>query len=656
MLQALREKSSGWVATLILGILIVPFALFGINDYMGRQIENYAARVQAPPAWWRSAPSWWPVSVLWSKEDIGIRDFRMRFDNLRSQQRQQQGDAFDNREFESAENKRRVLDRMIDERLAQIAAREAGIVIPDAQVRRQIETFPEFQVDGKFNAQRYQSLLASLNPPMSPLMFQQSIREGLLGSSLLGTLAGTGFVSRAETERMMTMLLETRDVTAVLVPPAADDKAVADTEIAAWYKSHAGNYRAPETVTLEYVDVDAAKLPAPTLDDAQLRERYQAERGKFGTAEQRQVSHILIPVAANASAAERKAAQDKAVGLAREARAGADFAALARANSGDPGSKAQGGDLGWVQRDGVMPKPFEDAVFALQAGAVSDPVKTPSGWHVIRLREVRAGTVKPFEEVRERLVAEFNATGRERAYNDLLGRLVDDLMKNPTGFAEVAAKHGLAVQKTGPVPKGGGEGIAALPAVQRDAFSESRIADGGVSDPIEVGTDRSVLLRVVAHTQERAMALAQVRERVIADIRADRAGKVAEASAKSLVEAVRQGGALRALAAERKLQAQAMPGMARNMPVPTPEAAQAIFRAPRPAPKAPSLGQVRLPDGAWLVFQVDAVHAGKLDDVPEAQRAAMRQQLAAANGDQAARAYVTAMRKRLRIDVAESQL
>lgn len=656
MLQALRDKSSGWVATIVLGLLIVPFALFGVSDYMTGSAENFAARIQSPPSWWKSAPSFWPVSVFWDDEEISVQEYRQRLEQARQQERATLGDAFDNKAFESIDNKRKVLESMIDERLMRLAAVDADIQIADAAVRREIEKIPEFQVDGRFNNQKYISLLASLNPPRTPVEFEQGLREDLQRNALVGRAALSAFTPRAEGDRMLALWFEQRDVSAVRIPLTVDTAPVSDADIAAWYKSHGSEYRAPETVTLEYIEVEAAKLPPAPVNEADLRARYAAEADKYGEAEQRKVRHILIPLDAAADAAAQKAAQDKAAALAQQANGGADFAKLARENSGDPGSKAQGGDLGWITRGSGMPKPFEDAAFALQANQASVPVKTDFGWHVIKLEEVKAGTRKPFEEVRAQLEAEAAASAGERAYNDKLSALVDDLMKNPTGFAEAATKHGLTVQKAGPVPKGGGEGVAASPAVQREAFSEARIQDGNASDPIDVGTDHSVLLRVVAHTPERPIALAQVRDRVIADIRADRASKAASTAAKAMAAAAGKGEDLAKLAGARNLTVEPFKGVTRNVPAPTPEATKAIFAAPRPQAGKHSASSVLLPDGSWMVFRVDTAKPANPADVPEAQRTGMLQQVSAAAAEQTAKSYIAELRKSRKIRVVEAQL
>lgn len=657
MLQSLRDKSSGWVATVILGLLIVPFALFGVNDYISGGSQNYAARIQSPPTWWRSAPAVWPASVLWRHQDIGAGEFRERFEQERQRARQAEGAAFDNKAFESAENKRKVLEQLIDERLMRMAAEDAGIRIPDATVRREIESVADFQVDGRFNARRYQALLAGLNPPMTPLRFEQRMRDDLQRNALVGQLFQTAFVTDADVRRLVGMWFEERDIDAAQVPAVAANQAVTDAEAKAWYDANEARYRTAETATIEYIDIDAAKLVQAPIDEAQLRATYAAQMDKFGTPEQRLVSHILIPVDAKADAAAQRAAQDKARQLAAQAAApGTDFAALAKAQSGDPGSRNTGGDLGWIEQGGSLPKPFVDAVFALRKGAVSQPVKSDFGWHVIQLRDVRPGTRKTFEEVRAQLAEEAATGTRERTYNDLLGALVDELMKNPSGFAQVASKHQLPVQRLGPFPRNGGDGIAAVAGVQTEAFSTARIEDGSVSDPIEVGNDRSVLLRVVGYAPSKVQPLASVRAQVDADLRADKASRQAATTAKALAEAVRKGKPLATLASERGYPLQALPGLMRTATTPTPQAVKAVFSAPKPTEGAPSAGQILLPDGSWMVFQVMAVRPADVSAIPGDQQTRMRNELGVASGDQDAKAYVADMRKRVKIRVLESQL
>lgn len=658
MLQKLRDKTTGWIATLILGLLIIPFAFVGVNEYMTGGAANDVATVKAPPTWWESAPQWWPVSLLWEHEEVTVDEFRAQFEQARSQQRQALGDNFDPREFESKENKLKVLEQLIDQKVLALASRRAGISISDAAVQKAISSEPAFQVDGKFDAQRYQMLLSQQVPAISPLKFQEEQRERLRMLLIPQAIGDSDFTTQGETDRLFKLLGQTRDVAIAALPPPAEDTApVTDAEIKAWYDGHAADFKQPESVALEYLEIDGSTLPVATeADEAALRKRYEDEKARFVSPEQRLAAHILIAAPADADAATLKAAEEKAAALTAQAKAGADFAALARANSEDPGSKDTGGELPLFARDGSMVKPFEDAVFSMQAGEIRGPVKTDFGYHVLQLREIKPGAGRSYEEVRDELAREQADTARERAYNDLAGRVVTETLKNPTALEPAAKAVGLSVQKVGPFSRNSPIGIAANPAVLRAAFSDALVQDGTVSDPIELSPSHSVVIRVVQHTPEQAQPLAKVRDAVIAAVRADRRSKAAEAAADAMIARIAKGETLQSIAAAEKLQFSQIPGMQRGMPAPTPEVSEAIFAVQRPAEGKVSAGKAKLYDGAYAVFAVEKVTEGDLKALPAEQRTMMQQQLAQLGGNSAVQAYIAAMRKRFKIEMMEDRL
>ncbi|MFD0738672.1 peptidyl-prolyl cis-trans isomerase [Lysobacter koreensis] len=663
MLQKLRDKTSGWIATVILGLLIIPFAFVGIQDYLVQRNDNFVATIDAPPGWWQSAPSWWPVSTFWEHETITADEFRTRFEQVRQQERAQQGEAFDARAFETLENKRAILDGLIDQRIQKLASQQAGVVVSDALVRKTIQEIPAFLVDGKFNAERYQLALASQVPAQTPTQFERVVRDGLQQSLVSTGIAASGFVTNAEMERLIKLMGEQRDVSLVTLPaPAPDTAAVTGAEIQAWYAGHAADYRAPESVSIEYVELNGATMaPPPAADEAVLRQRYEQEKNRFVEQEQRLASHLLVRVDEGANAAAQKAAQDKATQLAAQAKAaGADFAALVRANSDDTGSKASGGDLGWVGK-GMMTGPFEDALFQMQAGQISGPVKTDFGWHVIQLREVKAGAQESFEQAREALAREQAEADRDRAFNDVSSRLVDLVYKNPSSLVPAAREMQLPVLKLGPIFRDGkpdpAAGLAANAALKRAAFSDALIQDGTVSDPIEIAPNHTVLIRVVAHTPERTLPLAQVRAQVIAAVRADRARKASTEEADALLARLRGGETLEALAASRQLPApQQAIAVPRGAPLGGEGVAEAVFAVAVPATGKVSPGKAVLNDGSIVLFAVSKVVPGDVAQVPPQQRQGLQQQIAQMGGADDAQALINAMRQKMKVAVVEANL
>ncbi|NZA27531.1 peptidyl-prolyl cis-trans isomerase [Luteimonas sp. SJ-92] len=647
---------TGWIAIVIVILLAIPFAFFGMEQYLFQSGANYAAKIESPPSWWRGAPDLWPVRKLfWDAEEVSPEDFRSAFEQERQQSREQQGEAFDPRAFESLETRREVLERLIDQAVLRLAARDRGMAVGDAQVRREIEQIPAFQVDGRFDPQRYQLALQSQVPARSPQQFQELIRESLQQSLIPTHLAESAFVTPAQLDRLLVLLGERRDVSFVVLPAAEDTGEVGDAEIQAWYQSHAEDFRAPETVTIEYVEVDGSTLQVDEeVDEQALRERYAQERSRFAQAEQRLASHILIEVPADADAEAQRQAEEKAATIAAQASDG-DFAALAREHSDDAGSSEAGGDLGWVEQ-GMMVDAFDQALFAMEPGQVSGPVRTEFGWHVLQLREVRSGEETPFEEVRDELAREMSEGGRERAYSELVGEVVDRAFRNPNSLEPAAAAGGLTVRNAGPFARGGGQGIAAHPAVQRAAFSESLIEDETVSDPIEIGPAHSVLIRVTGHTPERALPLEEVRDRVVEAIRADRAARRVQAEADAMVAEVSDGASLEAVAGRRELPVQDVPGVPRGAPIPHPDAVTAYFAVETPEEGKTSPGKAVLDDGSVVVFAVASVTPGDPEEASEQERQMLQQQLALLAGNEDAAAVLRALRERMKITVVEAQL
>lgn len=387
MLQTLRDKTSGWIAPVILILLIVPFAFFGVENYFTQDVASHVAKV--------------------GDKEIGQEEFRARFEEFRNQMRQAMGEGFDSREFESAQNKRRVLDRLIDEELLRQAAERLGVTVSPMQMQKEIAQIPAFQVEGKFDSNQYRLVLASQG--MTPRAFEERVRRDILLQALPTQLVATGFVTGDYVSRYLALRDQTRTFAYVELPSAGPESIgeITDADVKTWYDEHPEQYVSAETLGLEYIEIDGSKVDVPvTVDESTLRERYEEQKARFVVAEQRLASHVLIKVAPDADADAVKAAQAKAADLAARARVeGADFAALAKENSEDPGSKNTGGDLGWVEK-GIFEPAFETALFAMQPNTVSDPVKTAEGWHVIQLREIKPETGKAFEAVRAELEKE----------------------------------------------------------------------------------------------------------------------------------------------------------------------------------------------------------------------------------------------------------
>nr|MBP8080992.1 peptidylprolyl isomerase [Arenimonas sp.] len=373
--------------------------------------------------------------------------------------------------------------------------------------------------------------------------------------------------------------------------------------------------------------------------------------------EQRMASHILVQVDEKAPAAQDAAALAKARDIAAKARLpGADFAALAAANSDDVGSKDSGGDLGPVEK-GVFGDAFDKVFLALQPGQVSDPVRLPDGWHVLLYREMIPGSAKSFEEVRPELEAEYLESERERVFNDISGRLVDKIYADPGELAPAATALNLPLNRTGLFSRNAGEGIAALEPVRKAAFEDGQKIDRQVSDPVEIGSNHVVVLHVIDVQPAATLPLAGIRDRVMADLMADRLAKASKARAEALLARALKGETLDALAFEVGRPVSDVPGVTRQAP--NPQLAPLIdeaFRLPRPVAGKNDVGLARLTPDRHALITVSKVTDGDLSTLDATTRASLKEQLAKARGAVDARSYVEALRKQYTIKIAEDRL
>jgi peptidyl-prolyl cis-trans isomerase D len=648
MLQSIREKTSGWVASLVLGLIIVTMAFFGIESYMTNKVETYVAKLEGPAKF-----------LIFGKQvhEISQADFRKRFDQARQQQRQAQGKDFNASAFETIANKRLVLDQLIDETLQTMVAERDGVVLPKSAVQKEIMQIQAFQLNGRFDPGQYQLALKSQS--MTPRQFEDLVRASLMEQVIPNQLAASEFGSDAELDAYLRLSRQTRDIRFLEIPPpTVPAPAPTEADVKAWYDAHASQYRSPEKVAVEYVEMNAASMEVDSVaDEGTLRKRFDDTKSKYGAPEQRLASHIVVNVAAKATPAQAAAALTKARDIASKARLpGADFAALAKQFSDDLGSKDSGGDLGPVDK-GVFGDAFDKAFYALQPGQISDPVRLPDGWHILFYRQLIPGSGKTFEEVRPELEAEYLESERERAYNDISGKLVDKVYADPSSLAPAAQELKLPVQKSALFDLNSGEGIAALPQVRKAAFNDAQKLDRQVSDPVEIEPNHTVVLHVIDVRPSAPLALAAIHERVVADLTQDRMVKAAKQRAESLLARAQKGESLDVLATETGKPVSTVPNVTRQAPSPQLQPlVDEAFRLPRPTAGKIDVALAKLTPDRYALITINAVKDGNVAAVDAPTRANLKSQLAKARGAVDARAFVDGLRKQYTVKVAEDRL
>ena len=633
--KTLHERFSGPVAKVVLGIIGVVFGgFFGIPAY-NSFTATHVAKVDG--------------------HEISQQEFRERFDATRSQMQRMMGAQFDALAFDKPERKREVLDQMINEQLLLDANEQLGAMLPGKRVFDEIAGYSAFQIDGKFDKDQYLRLLAAQRK--SPVQFEESVRRDLELRELINQLAQNAVVTEADVDVYLRLRDQTRDFRWVKIEKPAGDVKIADADIDTYYKAHSDEFMTPEKVSLDYIELDAAKMALDIkADDDALKQRYEDQKkSHFMSPEQRLASHILIKVEKNADAAAQKAALEKAQAIAQQAKSGKDFAALAKSDSEDLGSKAQGGDLGWLDK-GITDPAFESALFAMNKGDVSEPVKSDEGYHIIQLRDVHAEKVRSFDEVKSELSKQYLEGERDRQYSDVSGKLTDAIYQDPTSLAPAAKPLGLSVQKTELFTRSGGQGISANPAVVKAAFSNAILVEGNSSDPVELGANHIVVIHVDQHEKSVPKSLDQVREDIRKKLAEQALTKQGQERADALYARLQKGELLDKIADELKLKLATEKDIGRNTANLDRKLVEAVFRLARPQADKAVSEQVALASGVYALVSLDAVKDGDPSKLDAKTREAASNQLRQGVGNEAVHGFVESLRKNAKIEVAEDRM
>lgn len=634
MLQALRNKMHGWPSIVILGVAVFAMSFFGIESYFMSRNDTFVAKV--------------------GKQEISQQQFQDRLNQLRQRASEQQGDSFDASIFEQPATKLAILNQLIDEKLLEQANSKLGMVVSSQALRDFIAAVPAFQLDGKFDATTYRTVLSMQGK--TPEMFQSEVLASLEPSLIPDAITAGAIVTGADVDRFINLRLQRRDVRYAQLPqPKIDNAPVTSEQVQAYYDQHKDQFGTPEQVSLQYIEVNEADLkPAAAPSEEELRKRYENEKAKFVQPEQRLVSHILINVPKNATPDQQKAALAKAQKIASEATP-ADFAKLAQQDSDDLGSKRQGGDLGWLEK-GVTTPAFDEAMFKMQKGQISQPVLSDEGYHIIWLRDVRSGIAKPFEQVRGELLKEAEAGSKDRVYNDLAGKLTDKTYQNPSSLEPAAQELGLKIQSTPLFSRAGGPGIAADPKVLKAAFSDDVLAQGNNSNLIELGTGHAVVIRVDKHVAASTKPLADVEDAVRQKVIAQRETAAAKTQADALLARLQKGESFDTVAASVNATVQKAEGVMRSQPNLAPELEKKAFLLPHPQPGKPEYAEVELGDGSFSLLALDKVEGADMSKIRPEELEMLRNQMVKAYGAEATQEFIGQLRSQTEITIFKERL
>ncbi|MCF6210001.1 MAG: SurA N-terminal domain-containing protein [Gammaproteobacteria bacterium] len=628
MLTFIREKVQGWIAWVIVGLLIIPFALWGINEYFGTGGSLVAATV--------------------NDAEIDQREFRQTFYEQRDRMQEMLGGQYDSRIFDP-QLRQRVINELVERELLLQNAEAMGYRVAEQNVAATIRSFESFHEEGVFSPELYRQQLRIQG--QSPASFEHRIRRALLASQLPTGIAETALVTDAELDALIRLQGQQREVAYLTLPIKRyeDESDASEAAVASYYETHHERYMTSERVSVEYIELSANELGADLEPgDEKLREFYQSRSQQFSVPEERKVRHILLTLPEGAGERDVEAVRDKAKEVLERIRAGESFAALASEISEDPGSTDMGGDLGFISQ-GVMEPDFEQVAFVLNEGDVSEPVLTSFGFHIIKVDEIRVGEAKPFEEVRDELLEEYRRDEAEREYFDLADQLTNMAYETPDSLTEVAEVLGLPLKESGLFSRDGGEGVFANPQLTIIAFSDEVLKQGYNSEPVEVGERHVVVLRLKEHSKAAPLPLEEVADEIRQQIIAEKAQERAQDAAAELVKRLESGASQEEVAREADAEWQTPAVLERNAVTVDPALVQAVFRMPRPAGEATRYGSTALRSGDFAVLVLSRVIDGDLASFDKAERENLRQQLANLRGAESSQAILDALKAKARI-------
>ena len=599
MLQEIRDRAQGWIAWAIVILISIPFALWGIQSYLGIGSEPLAATVNGA--------------------EITERSLDSQFQRFRQQLRDQLGSAYRPELFDDVRMRKEVLNRMIRDEVLQQASHEMGLRAGNTMVQATILGMQVFQKDGRFDQQTYERSLRMQG--LSTAGFEDRIRRALVAEQLVQAVEAGVFVTDRELAESERLQNQTREVSYFVVP-AADyvvDGAVSDDEIEAYYASNESSYISPEKAKVEYILLDTATAGATiTVNDDQLRGFYENNQEEFGLPEQRQASHILIQVARDAEQTKIDEALAKIGELAEKIRQGESFAELAEQHSQDPGSAPQGGDLGFFGK-GIMDPAFEDAVFALEEGAVSEPVRSSFGYHLIKLTGIKAGSVKPYEEATAEIEKAYREYEGERLYFEMAEQLADLSYEDPASLEPAASALGLSIEQSDWLTRDQKSGVLAKPKVLGAVFSEDVLQERNNSELIEIDGTSSVVVRILDHQEASVLPLEEVRDQVTETLSKQKAEQQAEAEAQKRMAEIGSETPLMQVAGSYPVTGPLT--VNRNNRELPPALSSALFRTEKPQADGVTPGNARLAQGDYAVFVLSNVTESSGDGASNQQQA-----------------------------------
>lgn len=622
VMEKLREGSKSWVAKVLLAAIILPFAFFGIQYYFDKGgVAGGDVLIKGDG-----------LSVTQGEFNDALRN---RMEQLKNANR---GQPLDDSALDSPQLRSQVMNGLINSKLLTAHANQSGLEISPHQLADVIAQMAVFQENGQFKNDLYVKVLRANN--MTPAVFEDRLRQDIKTQWVEQSLILGNQIPDASVKAFMALAGQTREVAIGRIPldSVLSQITIAPAAIKQYYDAHPANFQLPERARVQYLVLSQADLASGIqVSAADVKAFYEdpANRAQWSSGETRRASHILI-----AMGSDKNAAHDKAAKVLAEVRANPSrFAALAHQYSQDPGSAANGGDLGFFGK-GAMTPPFEQAVFSMSKGQISDLVESQFGYHIIQLTDVRGGQVKPLAQVTPQITAELKKRKVTQLFNDRAAQFNDLVFQQSTSLKPAAEKLHLTVRESGWVQADGKgadikDALLNNPKLLAAIFTGETIKNNRNTQAVEVAPDVLVAAHLLAHEDAKLRPLEDVKGSIEAMLKKEEAVQRVQKTGDQALADLKAGKASTLKwSPSQKLNRQQSFQMFGS------ELTNQMFKADPQT--LPAYAGMALATGDYGLVKITAVTSGKTED--EAQAKQMRVQLSQIYGNELMEEFLAAQR------------
>lgn len=585
MLQKIRDIVTGWLAAVIVTLLIIPFAFWGINYYFGQGTEPVVAKV--------------------NDKEIKLTQYQRAFSNYRLQIRELlkgNTEAIDDDFI-----KQQTIEKLIESEIMNQATRDANLQISDKHVVGVIKGIDVFQTENGFNRSFYELGVQRLGMP--PAVYEAQLRIDMASEQLQSAIMESSFVLKSEAENILRLENQQRDFAygILSIENIKDTIEVTEQEIEDYYRENKQNYMEPEQVRIAYLDLSVENLANEVdVNDDMLLEYYTENKAKYDVPEQRKFNQILIKFSEKATEGEIEEARTRAKEIKSLIDSGKSFKEIAEQHSDDPGPQLQASEFGFTQK-GVMPSEIDDVMFSMETGEISDIIKSRDGFYIIEVTDARGEGTNTFEFSRDQVEKDVRYMHAEQRFFDLSDQMGTLTYEHPDTLEIAAEAIDINIQESELFSQQGAtEGLLANPRIVSASFMPEVLA-GQNSEVLELAHDHLVVLRVIEHIPSKVKPLETIRDQIISDVRFLQAGEELRKTGEKILDKLNSGATLEEIESEFSLEWQHAEGVTRTDVSVKRAVLREAFDLGRPEGDKPVYGGVAMGTGDYAVIALTAV-------------------------------------------------